>query len=98
MTVPQHATRDPRTAPGLVVPIAGPVRHGRRRAAKLAGFALLAVGALALLVALPWLGMGPGVAEAQPGLVRVEHPLLYAAGGAVAVACAIVVIRRTRRA
>ncbi|MDR7274921.1 hypothetical protein [Catenuloplanes atrovinosus] len=97
MTVPQQAVRDPRTAPGLVVPVAGPIRHARRRAVKLAGFALLGAGALALLVALPWLGMGPGVAAEQPGLVEVRHPLLFAIGGVVAVACAAVVIWRTRR-
>ncbi|MFI5842005.1 hypothetical protein ACIA8K_20060 [Catenuloplanes sp. NPDC051500] len=97
MTVPHHAIRDPRTAPGLVVPISGPVRHGRRRVVKAAGFALLAVGAVVLLGALPFLGLQPDVAARQTELVQVDHPLYYAAGGTVAVAVALVVIRRARR-
>ncbi|WP_033337521.1 hypothetical protein [Catenuloplanes japonicus] len=91
-------TRDPRTAPGLVVPIAGPVRNGPRRVVKAAGFALLAVGAIALLAALPFLGLQPEAAAVESGrLVQVDHPVYYAAGGAVAVVLALVVIRRARR-
>jgi hypothetical protein len=97
MTVPQHAVRDPRTAPGLVVPIGGPARHGRRRVVKAAGFVLLGVGAVALLAALPFLGLQPEDAARESGLVRIDHPLYYALGGGAAVALALVVIRRARR-
>jgi hypothetical protein len=97
MTVPQHAVRDPRTAPGLVVPISARVRNGPRRVLKAAGFALLTVGAVALLAALPFLGLQPEAAAKESGLVQVDHPLFYAAGGSVAVVLALIVIRRARR-